>query len=68
MSLFQELTGKHPGEVFPEDSETILSPFPQPEEYSLPYQSRLDSDASRCYDLLQGTSMVEFRQENKYNQ
>jgi hypothetical protein len=29
MSVFQELTGKHLGAVFPEDSETILSGFGQ---------------------------------------
>jgi len=67
MSMFQELTGKHPGGVFPEDSETILSPFVQQEESNLSYQSRLDSDISPCYDLLHETSMAEFRQENKDN-
>jgi hypothetical protein len=50
MSLFQELTGKHPGGVFPEDSETILSLFAQQEESTLPSQRRLDSDTSPCYN------------------
>jgi hypothetical protein len=67
MSLFQELTGKDPGGVFPEDSETILSLFAQREEYNLPYQSRLDSDPSPCCDFLHETPMAELRQENKDN-
>jgi hypothetical protein len=57
-----ELTEKHPGAVFPEDSETILWPFAQREEYNLLYQSRLDPDTKHCDDLLHGPSMAEFCQ------
>jgi hypothetical protein len=68
MSMFQELIGKHPGRVFGEDSEAILSPFVQQEKSNLSYQSRVDSDISPCYDLLHETSMAEFRQETKDNE
>jgi hypothetical protein len=46
MSMFAELTEKHPGGAFPEDSETIFQLFRQREQHNLLYQSRFDADAS----------------------
>jgi hypothetical protein len=54
--------------MFAEDSETILSRFARQEAFNMFYQSRLDSDTSPCYDLLQEISMEELGQENKCNQ
>jgi hypothetical protein len=50
MSMFAKLTETHPGEVFPEDPETILSRFAQREGHNLLSQSQLDPDTRDCDD------------------
>jgi hypothetical protein len=41
---------KHPGRVFLEDFEKILSLFAQREEHDLLYQSRLNPNTRHCDD------------------
>jgi hypothetical protein len=57
-----KLSEKHPGAVFPEDSETIRWTFSRREEHNLPYQSRLNLDTRHCDDVLPGASVVELPQ------
>jgi hypothetical protein len=65
MSMPAQLTEKHPGGAFPDDSKTLLWLNSQREECNLLYQSRLAPDSPDCNDLLHTISMVQFRQEKQ---